>query len=134
MDTFKGQDNEKIHKLCQKNNCIIVIVPHNLTNKFQPLDISVNKSSKNFLCNLYNQWFSGRVAAQLAAGKLPGDVKVSLKMLDLKPLHAGWIVQLYEYLIEQPGIIKNGFESAGIMEAIDSAHDVVMKIENPFLE
>ena len=36
MDTFKGQDNDSLKELCSKNNCIVVIVPHNLTNKFQP--------------------------------------------------------------------------------------------------
>ena len=34
MDTFKGQDNEQVGKLCCENNCVVVIVPHNLTNKF----------------------------------------------------------------------------------------------------
>ena len=39
MDTFKGQGNEEDTKLCRENNCIFIIVPHNLTNKLQPLDI-----------------------------------------------------------------------------------------------
>ena len=37
MDTFKGQDNDEVAKLCRKNNCALIIFPHNLTNKFQPL-------------------------------------------------------------------------------------------------
>ena len=37
MNTFKGQDNDAIANLCAHNNCTVVIVPHNLTNKFQPL-------------------------------------------------------------------------------------------------
>ena len=60
MDTFSGQDNETIWKFC-----ISIIVPHNLTNRFQPLDISVNKLSKSFLSKEYNQWFSDNVAANL---------------------------------------------------------------------
>ena len=52
MDTFKGQDNDEIRKYCAKNSCEIDIVSHNLTNKFPPLDISVNKSpSLLFLAN-----------------------------------------------------------------------------------
>ena len=47
MDTFEGQDNKEMKRLCAKNNCELVIVPHNLTNKFQPLDISINQSAKN---------------------------------------------------------------------------------------
>ena len=34
MDTFKCQDNAKVKELCSKNECELVIVPHNLTNKF----------------------------------------------------------------------------------------------------
>ena len=45
MDTFKGQDNDTLKELCSENNCKIAIVPHNLPNKFQPLDISTNKAA-----------------------------------------------------------------------------------------
>ena len=34
MDSFKGQDNEEVAKLCHENNYVLIIVPHNLTNKF----------------------------------------------------------------------------------------------------
>ena len=47
-DTFKGEDNNVLKELCEKNFCEVVIVPHNLTNKFQPLDISVIKAAKSF--------------------------------------------------------------------------------------
>ena len=40
MDTFKGQDNGILKEFCSKNRCEIVIVPHNLTNNFEPLDLS----------------------------------------------------------------------------------------------
>ena len=41
MDTFKGQGSDRLREFCSENYCEVVIVPHNLTNKFQPLDISV---------------------------------------------------------------------------------------------
>ena len=28
MDTFKGQDNDKMRKLCAEDSCEIVIIPH----------------------------------------------------------------------------------------------------------
>ena len=49
MDTFKDQDNAEIKALCLKNDCELVIVPHNLTNKFQPLDISINQKQRSHL-------------------------------------------------------------------------------------
>ena len=44
MDTFKSQDNDKMKRLSTKNNWQFVIVPHNLNDKFQPLDVSINQT------------------------------------------------------------------------------------------
>ena len=60
MNAFKGQDNAVILDLCQKHLCQAVIDPHNLTNRFQPLDIT-NKPSKYFISNKYNQWLSMQI-------------------------------------------------------------------------
>ena len=49
MDTFK---------LCAENNYVVMIVPHNLTNKFLPLDLSVNMAANSFIQNKYNDWFA----------------------------------------------------------------------------
>ena len=61
MDTFKGQSNDEVAKLCRKNNCALIIVPHNLTNKFQQLDITV-KPAKSFIKDKYNMWYTEQVA------------------------------------------------------------------------
>ena len=92
MDTFKGEDNDIMRELCSKSKCEVVIVPHNLTNKFQPLDLRVNRAAKAFIQNCYNEWFANQVAIQLKRGIDPTDVKISSKLSDLKPLHAAWIV------------------------------------------
>ena len=53
MDTFKGQANEAVAKLCCENSCVLILVPHNLTNKFQPLDVTFNKPVKSFIKEKY---------------------------------------------------------------------------------
>ena len=58
MDTFKEQGNNTLEKLCAENNCDVVIVPHNLTNRFHPLNLSVKKAAKLFIQNKYNDWFA----------------------------------------------------------------------------
>ena len=103
-------------RLCAKNNCELVIVPHNLTNKFQPLDISINQSAKKFISNKFNAWYADRVSKQLSNGVAPGDVKVSLKLGDLKPLHPQWIVEIYNHLKHQNDSIVKSFDTAGIRE------------------
>ena len=48
IDTFREQDNDVILELYKKQFCQVAFVPHNLTNKFKPLDMTVNKPSKFF--------------------------------------------------------------------------------------
>ena len=132
MDTFNGQDNEEIISLCWENNCELVIVPHNLTNKFQPPDLTINQITKKFVSNQFNKWFAERVSRQLTNGKSPGDVKVSLILSDLKPPHSRWVVEMYQILKEQKEFVMKGFEKAGIMKAVKSAQDIYTRCENPF--
>ena len=73
-------------------------VPRNPTNKFQLLDLTINKTAKAFIQNRYNDWFSDQVARQLKSGNDTTDIKVSLMLSNLKPLHAKWIVDLYNHI------------------------------------
>ena len=43
-------------------------------------------------------WYTEQVAKQLNEGKAPADVEVSLNLSEIKPLHAKWIYEMYEYL------------------------------------
>ena len=56
IDTFKRKDSDEMRRFCAKNSCEIVIIFHNLTNKFQPLDISVKKGAKSFISDKYDSW------------------------------------------------------------------------------
>ena len=122
MDTFKRQDNDVILDLCENQMCQAVFVPHNLTNKFQPLDITVNKLAKSFISNKYKEWFSKQVSQQLEKGMQPADVKVSLGLIEQKVMHAKLILELYNHLCHQNEIILNGFKAASITEAVESAN------------
>ena len=134
MDTFKGQDGDVILDLCEKHMCEIVIISHNLTNKFQPLDITVNKPAKSVISNKYNEQFSKQVSQQLEKGIQPADVKVSLGFIELKVEHAKWILELYNHLRHQNEIVLNGFKAASITEVVESANTVLERMENPFSE
>ena len=46
MDTYKGQDNDRLRGLCSEIYFEVAIVPHNLTNKFHPLDIRISVQIK----------------------------------------------------------------------------------------
>ena len=77
MGTFIG-DNGEIKRLSTKNKCELVIVPHNPQKSSSFVPRSKKKS---------NVWYADRVSKQLSNGIAHGDVKASLKMRDLKPLH-----------------------------------------------
>ena len=63
----------------------------------------------------------------------------------LKPLHASWVVDLYNYLTTTQGkvIIENGWKKSGVTEAIEGGYtklqaldpfesiDPIMSKENP---
>ena len=129
-DTFKGQDNDEMRNFCAKNPCEIVIIPNNLRNKFQRLDISVKKAANYFIPDKYNSWPS----KQLRAEKAAADVKVSLKVSVIKTLHGEWIVDLYSTRKDDKEMAINGFRSAGITKAIENAKVMVEKTKNPFKE
>ena len=129
MDTFKGQDNDEIRKFCAKSSCEIVIIPQNLTNNFQPLNISVNKVAKSFISDKYNSWLANEVSKQLNTRKSAPDVKVSLKLSVIKPPHAKWIVDLYNTLKDDKEMTINGFRNAEITKAIENTKDMVENVE-----
>ena len=132
LDTFKGQNNGAILNLCKKHFCHSVIVRHNLTNKFKPLDIIANKPANSLISNKCNAQFSEQVSQQLEKGIQPAEA--SLALTELKAMNARWIVDLYQYLFRKQEVILNSFKAAGFTEAAESVNAVLHRIENPFIK
>lgn len=113
FDVFKGQQTEDIAELLEENNIYVVSVPANCTDRLQPMDLSVNKSAKEFMRSKFRDWYATQVQQQLDEG---ADIApVDLRLSTMKPLGARWLVSLYDYLKERPSIIENGFKAAGIL-------------------
>jgi len=47
------------------NNILMALVPTNCTDRLQPLDVSANKSVKEFLGGKFHKWYAGKVCFQL---------------------------------------------------------------------
>ena len=73
---------------------------------------------------MYNEWFSNEVATQLNRGVNLTEVKITSKLSDLKAFHASWIVNFYEHLKKETGVIIKCFDSAGITKAVNNAQSV----------
>ena len=119
----------------------LLVLPHNLAINFHSLDITVNLKAKKSTINSnskishkFNTCYGDRVSNQLKRGGASCIVRMSLEMSYLELLHTRWIVKMYDCLKQQKGLIINGFGKAGITEAIKSANEVIVRIENPFTE
>ena len=77
---------EEVFSLLEENNIHVVKVPANCTDQLQPMDLSVNKSVKEFMRNKFQQWYASEVEKQLDQGVEHGPV--DLRMSVMKPLGA----------------------------------------------
>ena len=58
FDVFKGQITDGVIKFIEENNCVIVHVPNDMTDQFQPLDLNVNGHPKGFLRGKFEFWYA----------------------------------------------------------------------------
>ena len=134
FDVFRGQKTSGVLEYLTSKNCIYVFVPANMTDKYQPLDSTVNKRIKSIIKNCYNSWFSQQVMDQLSTGVSPTEIKIKQPISIIKPLHAGWIINAYEDLRSEAGIasILKGFANCAIEEVVDQAEELATGCDDPF--
>ena len=65
-----------------------------------------------FIAKKINGWCSDQISEELQSGIPFEDIDVKLRLSNLKPLHAGWVVDFYNF------IMLNGGKAAGIYDAI----------------
>ena len=130
FDVFKRQCTDTVLKLMDENDCAFVFVPPNLTNHFQPLDLNINGFAKTFLKKEFQEWYAKKVQAQLDSGRNVYDISVDTKLSVIKPLHARWLISLYDNLRNKENMINKAFEMSSISEALDD--DFVLEEEDPF--
>ena len=120
MDVFKGQTTDAVQNLLKKNNIFFTKVPANMTNLFQPLDLTINGYAKPYLKKLFTEWFAKQITDGVNSGKDPGSIEVPLQLSILKPLQAKWIIKLYDEMTSSSGkeVILKGWERAGITDGI----------------
>ena len=65
-DAFKGQWTDKAKSLIEKDNGKMVSVLHNMTNCFQLIDLTVNRSCKLFLRDKAQLWYAKQAQAKIS--------------------------------------------------------------------
>ena len=106
----------------KEHDIAICQVPANMTHLFQPLDLTINGSAKVFLKAKFTKWLLNKIEEGLSEGKDFEDIDIPLTLSLLKPLHASWVVDLYNCLDLCKIVIKNGWKKAGITEAIKGGY------------
>ena len=97
-DVFKGQMTATLKQKLSLHSIQLVAVPANMTHFFQPLDLTVNESAKKFMKNRFIVYYSTSVKQQLDGGKQLEDVEVDFRLTVIKPLHASWLVDMFNFL------------------------------------
>ena len=92
----------------------MLYVPACYTDKLQPLDLTINKSFKEDLRQLFQKWYGDQVRQQLDRGTSMCEITVDLRLSSIKNLHASWIVHAYKAISERPRLIRSGFSQAGL--------------------
>ena len=106
--------------MLKDNNILSMRVPPNMTHVFQWLDLTVNKFVKDFMKGKFNTWFSRQISLGLENDVELDDIGVDYRLSVLKPLHAKWLVELYNHMSTDEGeeIVANSWKKAGIFDAI----------------
>ena len=133
MDNFRGQITSSINTLLEAHNIHVCLLPPNTTDLLQPLDIAVNKPAKDFLKRKFEEWYSNEVTKQLhGICDLDSVViqPVDLSMAAVKEQSAKWLVEMYEYIADNPQFVVNGFKVSGIPNALDGTENADESDEN----
>ena len=65
-DEFKGQSKNEVKSLIEELHRKMVPVAHDITNYFQPLELTVNQSCKSFLHDKAQIWYAEQVQTQIS--------------------------------------------------------------------
>ena len=70
---------------------LYVYVPAKYTDELQPLDATVNKKYKQYMCDEFQNWFATEVAVSVEEGKVTDDIAkdVGLRTATIKHVKNG---------------------------------------------
>ena len=98
----------------------------NTTDCLQPMDVAVNKPAKAFLKQKFETWYAEQNSAQLEDEADVENVNIEpidLTMAVMKEASASWLVEIWNYISDNPQFIVNVFVYSGISKALDGDDD-----------
>jgi len=67
--------------------------------------------------------YSDQVSDSLTSNPKIVDTQLSLKIIRLKPLHAGWLFYAFDFATRKTDVLKHGLKKTGLLIAIMSDSD-----------
>ena len=124
IDVFKGQMIDPVKEILKRNNTILQKVPANLTYLFKPLDAQggPNGYAKRFIKKKFTLSYADQVQRAMDGNqfRLMEEIDIELKLSVLKPLHASWLIELFDHMTSLAGkaVSLKGWQVAGITDAV----------------
>ena len=84
--------------------------------------------AKKVLKKKFEEWYVKEISSQMEKGRDVYEVEVPFKLSVMKPIHARWILGLYDYMLKSGDFIQKGFKIAGSDDAIN----LELEPEDPF--
>ena len=95
-------------------------------------DLTVDRETKKFIKDQFTSWHSAQIQSQLDSGVVLDDVDVDLRLSVLKPIHATWIVSMYNHFSSSEGrqSIAKGWKKADVTDVVSGSKK--LPPEDPF--
>ena len=90
----------------------------NVTHIYQPLDVSVNSASKQFMKRKFVDWYARQIVTEMNKDTDVEQIRLQMKLSVMQPLHASWLFNLYNYMTSSPGGIHEKMKKSGIYNAV----------------
>ena len=128
MDVFKGQMTDPVKEISKRNNIILQKVPANLAYPFQPLDVqgSPNGYAKRFMKKKFTLWYADQVQRAMDGNRFKSmeEIDIDLKLSVLKPLHASWLIELFDHMTSLAGKTDAVKKGTFGLPFLDPFHDI----------
>ena len=110
---FRGQKTEEVKSLLRENKIVYKYVTNNMTADFQVLNLTVNKWVKGIMMDKFNNWSAETLRKELDAGKSLDEISTKFKLTTMKPLHAKWVIDVFNQLSSFEGkkVILGGWKA-----------------------
>ena len=114
FDVYRAHRGEELLQLLRENHISPIFVPAACTDRLQPMDLAANKLFKDMIKREFQQWYGGRVCESLNGGN--EETTIGLKLSELKPIHAKWLVTAVQQVSTRTDYLIAGFKEAGILD------------------